>query len=160
MVLFDNTLSSEAPVGIKSEDSSLYLINTTIDKSNIAISAERSSVIIVNSEILNDARGTFELYGERKEKCHFFLEDNSTIRIKNTDFDEDEVIFEDYKSRLILPHKTLRKEKPPPGWRFYANIALVVVTVTIISLLIRWYIRGKREEGRGENKEEDCSGTH
>ena len=159
LILFNNTLSSENPVGITSWDCSFYIINTTIDKNYIAITAENSSFIIVDSRISNDPRGTFEIYGETMEKCHFLLEDNSTISIKNTVFDEDEVIFEDYKSRLILPHKTLRKEKPPPGWRFYANIALVVVTVAVISLLILWYRRGKRKEGRG-NKKENCRSRH
>jgi len=153
LVIVNNTMRSESGWNIGAVESSVLIINTSMDGYRGTLDLTNSSATIIDSVILNDGKGKYHYReGEMRDRVQFSLEQGSTIRIKNTEFDEDEVIFEDYKSRLILPHKTLRKEKPPPGWRFYANIALVVTTVLVFTLLVWRYRRGKRKEGRRENE--------
>ena len=96
LVVLNNTLNSGSPFGISARDCDLFVLSTTFNESYVAMGLSNTEVIMINSTVLNNASGKFELYRETKEKCHFLLEDNSTIRIKNTVFDEDEVIFEDY----------------------------------------------------------------
>ncbi len=146
LVVFNNTLRSEVPLSIVSRNCTVSIINTSIDKCHVAVCMIESTAVIINSIILNDASGKFKVMGEMQEKCHLQIQDGSTVQMKDTVFDEDEVIFTDYKSRLILPDKTIKKEKPPLGWRFYANIALLVTTITLIGILIWIYKRGKRKK--------------
>ena len=150
MIIFNSTFSSQAPFGISAQDCNLYILNTTFNRSSVALELTNTSAVIINSTVLNDGMGKFETYEGAYEKCHLLLEKGSIIKIKDTVFDEDEVIFSDYQSKLILPNKTMRKEEKPLSWRFYANVALIVVTVTIITILIWIYKRGKRKEQQVE----------
>ena len=151
LVLFNNTLKSEVPTSIIARECTVSIINTTIDKCYVGMWMIDSTAVIINSTILNDASGKFEFRRETQEKCHLKIEDGSTVRMKDSTFDENEVLFSDYKSKLILPHKTIYKENPPLSWRFYANVALIVTTVAIITLSIWYYRRGKRKEKQNEN---------
>ena len=83
LIISNNTLCSKAPLGIISRDSTLFIINTTIDESYTAIGVMGSSVTIVNSTILNDAKGKFKIYGEMEEKSHILLEEGSTVKVRD-----------------------------------------------------------------------------
>ncbi|MCG2825997.1 MAG: hypothetical protein L6265_05330 [Thermoplasmatales archaeon] len=83
----------------------------------------------------------------------------SSVKLVNTTFDENKIYFEDYVSKIILPDKTLTKEKGLDYYFFYYpvevigifNLCIIGVAVTIVIILCVIFVK-KTKRGRTRNQ--------
>jgi len=145
LVISNESLNTQL-IGLVLIDSTAQVLNVTMKSSIVGVILSNSTSIIVNSYIKTHF-GQVDFWEIKvSSSTDLYLSENAEARITNSKFDQNNILFEDEKSRVVLPNKTLSKNEPFP-W-LYVYIPLSVLSlIIIIGMIIQWRIR-KRYEGR------------
>lgn len=84
----------------------------------------------------------------------------SSVKLINTTFDENKVYFEDYDSEIILPNKTLTKEKGLDYYFFYYpvevigifNLCVIGIVATVMIILCVIFVKEIKKKNRTKNQ--------